>query len=181
MKILKNKLIKKNYLGNGFRLDETEIPPSMLIDYNKKLLKIWKFIRNEGFNILVPIPSIISIDYEGNILLNSLDKISKKSINSPSLNIYFKYCVNKLLLLEKNPSLVYLFRRAKFMDAKEFLFFPNLLNKILPYKLLTKISYSRIAPLIIMKNYLKAFKLYFFNSKHDMWIDIILETTQKKN
>ena len=31
-----------------------------------------------------------------------------------------------------------------------------------------------------MKNYLKAFKVYFFNSKNDKWIDIILQTTQKK-
>ena len=77
MNNLKNKLIKKNYLGEGFRLDESEIPPSMLIDYNKKLLIIWKFIRKEGFNISVPMPTIMGINYEGKILLNSLDKILK--------------------------------------------------------------------------------------------------------
>ena len=49
--------------------------------------------------------------------------------------------------------LVYFLRRAHFVDAKEVLFFPGIINKIVPYSMLLKASYSKIAPLIILKNF----------------------------
>ena len=125
----------------------------MLVDYNKSLLKIWKFLRAENHNISAPIPSILSIDFDGGIFLNSFQNISKKTVNTPSINIYFKYFVNRIILLEKNPMLVYFLRRAHFVDAKEVLFFSRFINKIVPYSMLLKASYSKIAPLIILKNF----------------------------
>ena len=98
MKLIEEKLIKKKYFGNGFLLEINEIAPSMLVDYNKSLLKIWKFLRAENHNISAPIPSILSIDFDGGIFLNSFQNISKKTVNTPSINIYFKYFVNRIIL-----------------------------------------------------------------------------------
>ena len=61
------------------------MPPSMILDLNKSILKIWKFEKN--YNITVPVPKILSTDFNGNFF-KLIGNIGKKNINSACVNIY---------------------------------------------------------------------------------------------
>ena len=126
MNNLKKQLVEKKFFGEGMILRLKEIPPSMLVDYNIKFLKIWRFLRKKNFNFHSPKPEMLSINFKGNITLNNIDNIVRRTKMSSSLNTYFKYFLNKLLILNKNPALAYLFYRSNFIDLFEF----NNLSKI---------------------------------------------------
>lgn len=180
MKELKSKLIKENFLNSGIKIKLKEIPPSMLLDINKSFLKIWKFIRRENYNISIPLLENLSTNFKGDFFLNSIDCIDVKRSNTACVNIYFKYFVYKLIILSEKPHLSYLLRRAEYVNNQEILSFSKFFQYIFPSKILRKISFSRVIPLIILKKYILSFKLLSTGKNDDRWIDIILNITEKK-
>ena len=180
MRDLKSKLIRKNFLNSGIKLKLKEIPPSMLLEINQSFLKIWKFVRRENYNISIPLIENLSTNFKGEFFLNSLDYIDFKKSNTACVNIYFKYFVYKLIILSEKPHLSYLLTRAEYVNNQEILFFSKFFQNILSNKILRKISFSRVIPLIILKKYILAFQLLFMGKRDDRWIDLILYNTEKK-
>ena len=169
MKKLKDKLVSQSLFGNGFNLDLKEIPPSMLLDYNITLIKIWKIVRDFELNFYSPKTKMLSIRFDGSIILNNLNDVTSKLKNSSCLNVYFKYFVNKLFVISKYPDLVYLFNRASFVDSYEFLHIASFLKYICPKPILKKLSRSKIAPLLVMNSYITILNTYLFKKKTQDW------------
>ena len=66
-----------NIFGKGFTLNIEEIPPTMLVDYNKAILKFWMRLIQNNFTILIPKIENLDIQFDGKIVLNSDEYISK--------------------------------------------------------------------------------------------------------
>ena len=149
---------KDNIFGKGFTLNIEEIPPTMLVDYNKAILKFWMRLIQNNFTILIPKIENLDIQFDGKIVLNSDEYISKIQTNSPSFNIYFKNFLGKLILQNKNPRLVYAYRRMKHVNVLEFLNLDNSTIRLLPFKFLSCIIYDSFMyrlPFIIHHVFLK--------------------------
>ena len=181
MKNIINYLERENILGKGFNLSIEEIPPSMLLDYNKSILKFWLKLCKNHFTILIPKIENLDIQFDGKIVLNSDEYITKIKINSPSFNIYFKNFLGKLILQDKNPKLIYAYRRMKYVDVLEFLNFNNSIIRLLPFDFLSRLSSSKFGPMVCLNFYFTIFKMFFLSQRNDERIlyDLLKKTYKK--
>ena len=91
MNNLTNKKFIKQFVNTGLVLKSKEIPPSMLIDYNLNLLKIWKLLRKNNYTFHSPKPEMLNINFKGTISLNDFDNIIKVTKSSSAVSNYVKY------------------------------------------------------------------------------------------